>query len=41
MILAGQVFSAQQRLDKPGLLLPLEAEITLKENDAVCQVAAG
>jgi 23S rRNA (cytidine1920-2'-O)/16S rRNA (cytidine1409-2'-O)-methyltransferase len=31
LILAGQVFSAQQRLDKPGLLLPADVEITLKE----------
>jgi len=31
LILAGQVFSAQQRLDKPGLLIPIEAELTLKE----------
>lgn len=31
LILAGQVFSAQQRLDKPGMLLPVDAEITLKE----------
>ncbi len=31
LILAGQVFSAQQRLDKPGLLLPMETELTLKE----------
>lgn len=31
LILAGQVFSAQQRLDKSGLLLPIDAELTLKE----------
>jgi 23S rRNA (cytidine1920-2'-O)/16S rRNA (cytidine1409-2'-O)-methyltransferase len=31
LILAGQVFSQQQRLDKAGLLLPVEAELTLKE----------
>ncbi len=31
LIIAGNVFSQQQRLDKPGLLLNLEAEITLKE----------
>ena len=31
LILAGQVFSAQQRLDKSGLLLPMDAELTLKE----------
>jgi 23S rRNA (cytidine1920-2'-O)/16S rRNA (cytidine1409-2'-O)-methyltransferase len=31
LILAGQVFSQQQRLDKPGLLLPIDAELTLKE----------
>jgi 23S rRNA (cytidine1920-2'-O)/16S rRNA (cytidine1409-2'-O)-methyltransferase len=31
LILAGQVYSAQQRLDKSGLLLPLDAELTLKE----------
>ncbi len=31
LILAGQVFSAQQRLDKPGVLLPIDAELTLKE----------
>ena len=31
LILAGQVFSAQQRLDKPGLMLAVDAEITLKE----------
>lgn len=31
LILAGQVFSAQQRLNKPGLLLPIETELTIKE----------
>ncbi len=31
LILAGQVFSAQQRLDKPGSLIAVDAEITLKE----------
>lgn len=31
LILAGQVFSQQQRLDKPGLLLPADTELTLKE----------
>jgi 23S rRNA (cytidine1920-2'-O)/16S rRNA (cytidine1409-2'-O)-methyltransferase len=31
LILAGQVFSEQQRLEKPGLLLPVDAELTLKE----------
>ena len=31
LILAGQVFSAQQRLEKPGLSLPIDAELTLKE----------
>ena len=31
LILAGQVFSAQQRLEKPGLLLLMETELTLKE----------
>ena len=31
LILAGQVFSQQQRLDKPGLLLPVNAELMLKE----------
>lgn len=31
LILAGQVFSAQQRLDKPGLMIALDAELTLKE----------
>ena len=31
LILAGQVFSAQQRLGKSGLLLPVDAELTLKE----------
>lgn len=31
LILAGQVYSAQQRLDKAGMLVPLDAELTLKE----------
>lgn len=31
LILAGQVYSAQQRLDKAGLLLPLDTELALKE----------
>lgn len=31
LILAGQVFSSQQRLDKPGLLLPVDVKLTLKE----------
>ena len=31
LIIAGNVFSQQQRLDKPGLLINLEAEISLKE----------
>lgn len=31
LILAGQVFSAQQRLEKPGLSLPIDAELTIKE----------
>jgi 23S rRNA (cytidine1920-2'-O)/16S rRNA (cytidine1409-2'-O)-methyltransferase len=31
LIIAGNVFSEQQRLNKPGLLIHLEAEITLKE----------
>lgn len=31
LILAGQVYSAQQRLDKAGLLLPLDTELLLKE----------
>ncbi|MBS1811586.1 MAG: TlyA family RNA methyltransferase [Acidobacteria bacterium] len=31
LILAGQVFSQQQRLDKPGLMIAVDAEITLKE----------
>ena len=31
LIIAGNVFSQQQRLDKPGLMIHLEAEITLKE----------
>ena len=31
LIIAGNVFSQQQRLDKPGLLINNEAEITLKE----------
>jgi 23S rRNA (cytidine1920-2'-O)/16S rRNA (cytidine1409-2'-O)-methyltransferase len=31
LILAGQVFSEQQRMEKPGLLLPIDAELTLKE----------
>ena len=31
LIIAGNVFSQQQRLDKPGLLIHIEAEINLKE----------
>lgn len=31
LIIAGNVFSQKQRLDKPGLLINNEAEITLKE----------
>lgn len=31
LILAGQVFSHQQRLDKAGVLLPIDTELTLKE----------
>jgi 23S rRNA (cytidine1920-2'-O)/16S rRNA (cytidine1409-2'-O)-methyltransferase len=31
LIIAGNVFSQQQRLDKPGLLVNIEAEINLKE----------
>lgn len=31
IILAGQVFSAEQRLDKPGQLVALDAPITLKQ----------
>ena len=31
LILAGHVFSAQQRLDKPGSMIAVDAEITLKE----------
>ena len=31
LILAGQVFSAQQRLEKSGVLLPMDVELTLKE----------
>ncbi len=31
LILAGQVFSAQQRLDKPGAMIGTDAPLTLKE----------
>src|SRR5262249_5855164 len=31
LILAGQVFSGQQRLDKAGHLVPIDIELTVKE----------
>ncbi|HEX4950183.1 MAG TPA: TlyA family RNA methyltransferase [Blastocatellia bacterium] len=31
LILAGQVYSGQQRLDKAGMLLPLDTELIIKE----------
>src|SRR5215813_4376499 len=31
LILAGQVFSGQQRLDKAGHLVPIEIELTIRE----------
>ncbi len=32
LVLAGQVFTNQQRLDKAGLLVPIDLELTIKES---------